>query len=183
MRQWILLGLLSGLVACQAPPSTPTPAQPLLESVGYIVYVNQGPPERLAWEFPSQKVLDQYYAQAAQRLKQRSGNEDAKQASRQGMYYFLAVTELGDNPNEPPFMGQTSGEPGDLTGEQFNDLLGKKCTGVKRLEGLYASDTHTHPMRFSLTQNEDWLAYRSIAFDYSIAWNKVMMRACIEKYL
>ncbi|WP_298661286.1 hypothetical protein [uncultured Thiothrix sp.] len=180
MRQWILLGLLSGLVACQAPPSTPTPAQPLLKSVGYIVYVNQGPPERLAWEFPSQKVLDQYYAQAAQRLKQRSGSADAKQAARQGMYYFLAVAELGANPQEPPFMGQTSGKPGELTGEQFNDLLGKKCTGVKRLEGMYVRDAYPNASPYS---SADWLAYQSLAANYSIAWNDTMMRACIEKYL
>lgn len=38
MRQWILLGLLSGLVACQFQPITPP--QSLLKSVDYIVYVN-----------------------------------------------------------------------------------------------------------------------------------------------
>lgn len=181
MRQWILFGMLSSLMACQVPPSTPNPPQPLLKSAGYIVYVNQGPPEQLPWEFSSAEAIDQYYAQAAQRLKQRSGSEDAKQASRQGRYYFLAVAELGDNPQEAPFMGQASGEPGELTGEQFNDLLEKKCTGVKRLEGLYSRNSY--PNHSNPDTSDDWLAYRSIAANYSMTWNKAMLRACIEKYL
>lgn len=179
MRQWILFVILSGLVACQNPPSAST--QPLLKSVGYTVYVNEGPPERLPWEFSSAEAIDQYYAQAAQRLKQRSASEDAKQASRQGMFYFLAVVDLGTNPQEAPFMGQTSMKPGDLSGEQFNELLEKKCTGVKRLEGLYSPSAH--PMHFDLIQNDGWKTYQSIAANYSIAWNDAMMRSCIEKYM
>lgn len=179
MRQWILLGLLSGLVACQS--QSIIPPQALLNSVGYIVYVNGSPPEQLPWAFPSQAEHDTYYAKAANQLKRRSGLLDAELAVRQGNYYFLAVSfEENTSPNKPPIMGQVYSAPENLSSEEL-DSSSKKCPIVKRLEGLYPIDLFSIPNGTVRSGGDNWLMYNNIALDYSRAWNKVMRRACVRK--
>ncbi|TXH68591.1 MAG: hypothetical protein E6Q83_12765 [Thiothrix sp.] len=180
MRQWILLGLLSGLVACQSPSIIPP--QTLLNSIGYIVYVNGSPPEQLPWAFRSQAEHEAYYAKAANQLKRRSGLLDAELAVRQGNYYYLAVSSEGDvAPNKSPIMGQVYADPESFTIEELNSSS-KKCPIVKRLEGLYSIDLFSIPNATVFPdEGGNWLVYNNIALNYSRAWNKAMQRACVRK--
>lgn len=179
MRQWVLLGLLSGLVACQSPSIIPP--QTLLNSVGYIVYVNGSPPEQLPWAFRSQEEHEVYYAKAANQLKRRSGLLDAELAVRQGNYYFLAVSsEENTSPNKPPIMGQVYSASENLSSEEL-ESSSKKCPIVKRLEGLYPIDLFSIPDGTVRPDGGNWLVYNNIALDYSRAWNKSMRRACVRK--
>ncbi|MFZ1342835.1 hypothetical protein [Thiothrix eikelboomii] len=179
MRQWVLLGLLSGLVACQS--QSIIPPQTLLKSVGYIVYVNGGPPEQWPWAFQSQAEHDTYYAKAANQLKRRSGLLDAELAVHQGNYYFLAVSfEENTSPNKPPIMGQVYADPENFSIEELNSSS-KKCPIVKRLEGMYPWELYaTYASRLEPSTG-NWLVYYNIALDYSRAWNNAMQRACVRK--
>ncbi|TXH68590.1 MAG: hypothetical protein E6Q83_12760 [Thiothrix sp.] len=182
MRQWILLGLLSGLVACQFQPITPP--QSLLKSVGYIVYVNGSPPEQLPWAFGSQAEQDAYYAKAASQLKRRSGLLDAELAIRQGNYYFLAMSFRGygdDAPNKPPIMGQAVVDPEDFSLEDWITAMEKKCPSVKRLEGMYPAELYAQYASRLAPDTGNWLVYYNLVLDYSRAWNQVMLRACVRK--
>lgn len=179
MRYWILLGLLSGLVACQF--QSIIPPQTLLNSVGYIVYVNGSPPEQLPWAFPSQAEHDTYYAKAANQLKRRSGLLDAELAVRQGNYYFLAVSsEENTGPNKPPIMGQVYADPENFSIEELNSSS-EKCPIVKRLEGMYSIELFAIPNNTIRYDTGNWLVYNNIALNYSRAWNNAMQRACVRK--
>lgn len=180
MRQWILLGLLSGLVACQS--QSIIPPQTLLNSVGYIVYVNGSPPEQWPWAFRSQAEPEPYYAKAANQLKQRSGLLDAELAIRRGNYYFLPLSFEGNfDPNKPPIMAQVGLDPeGNFSSEEVNAVV-KKCPVVKRLEGMYPAELYAKYASRLAPDTGNWLAYYNIAYDYSRAWNKVMLRGCIKK--
>ncbi|MFZ1342836.1 hypothetical protein [Thiothrix eikelboomii] len=180
MRQWMLLSLLSGLIACQS--QSIIPPQTLLKSVGYIVYVNGSPPEQLPWAFRSQAELEAYYAKAANQLKQRSGLLDAELSIRQGDYYFLELSsEWNDGSNKPlPTMEKVYIDPENFSTDDLVSVP-KKCPVVKRLEGLYSRNSYpqaSYPLKDNAT---NWLVYYNIAMNYSRAWNKVMNRACIKK--